>query len=233
LDHDIVLALVRAIELKDLSTAAHTWRVSLYTRALAESLGLREGLADRMALGAALHDIGKIDVPTGVLRNRGELTPGEREQIRRHPVFGHERLVRMGESDDVVLGIVRSHHERFDGTGYPDGLRGERIPIAARYFAVVDTFDALTSVRPYRREIGQDAVVRAVAQLRLERGTRYDDEAVGAFVELLESGRLDWIQHYYNDQVPVKDFDHRRGLEDLVREGGAEFKQWLGSRRRA
>ncbi len=230
MDPDLVLALIRAIELKDLSTAAHTWRVTLYTRALSETIGLNEDLTERMALGAALHDVGKIDVPKDVLQSRGELTESQRDQIRLHTIHGHERLLRMGVTDPFVLGLVRSHHERIDGLGYPDRLKGEDIPLWARYFAVVDTFDALTSVRPYRNAIDANAIDTAMRLLSEGRGTRYDHDAVDAFAGLLDTGRIDWIQHHYNDDVPVPQFDHRIGLEDIVRQGGDELKKWLAAR---
>lgn len=206
MDPDIVHSLVRAIELKDHSTAAHTWRVVLYARAMAEAESLDKDLIERLTIGAALHDLGKVDVPDGILTKPGRLTDEEFAVIKTHPDAGHRRLVGMGETDDVLLNLVRHHHERWDGDGYPDRLRGEAIPLGARYFAVIDTFDALTSVRPYRREVGEDAAERAIAILQNGAGTHYWPNAVDLFVDLYRTGQLGWILHYFNDDVPVPGF---------------------------
>lgn len=200
---DIVEALVKTIEMKDLSTAAHTWRVVLYARALAEKAGLAREEIARLTLGAALHDVGKIDIPNEILQKKGKLTPAEFETIKQHTTLGHERLKRMGEEDSMLLDLVRHHHERVDGKGYPDGLSGDEIPVVARYFAVIDTFDALTSVRPYRREVGEAAAEKALIELNAGIGTRYDRLAVELFEDLYREGTLEWILHYFNDGKPV------------------------------
>ena len=205
-DLDIVQSLVKAIELKDHSTAAHTWRVVLYTRALAEHAGVEKPLVERFCIGAALHDVGKIEIPDEILTKSSKLTDDEFAVIKTHTTLGHERLMRMGETDEHLLGLVRWHHERWDGRGYPDGLAGEDIPLGPRFFAVIDSFDAMTSIRPYRSEIGEDAAESAIAELEAGRGTRYWDDAVDMFVELYRSEQINWILHYYNDDVPVPDF---------------------------
>jgi HD-GYP domain-containing protein (c-di-GMP phosphodiesterase class II) len=206
MDHDIVRSLVQTIELKDHSTAAHTWRVVLYTRALAERKQADKALVERLTVAAALHDVGKIEIPDGILTKPGGLTDEEYAVIQTHTTLGHERLVRMGETDPVLLNLVRHHHERWDGAGYPDGLAGEDIPLGPRMFAVIDTFDALTSVRPYRKEIGEDAAERALSILSDGAGTRYWPDAVDAFTEMYRTGQLGWILHYFNDEVPVPGF---------------------------
>ncbi|MDX2114167.1 MAG: HD-GYP domain-containing protein [Planctomycetota bacterium] len=200
---DIVEALVKTIELKDQSTAAHTWRVVLYARALAERAGMKPEFIARLTTGAALHDVGKIDIPDNILQKPGKLTDEEFEVIKSHTVVGHERLRRMGEDDPILLDLVRHHHERVDGKGYPDGLRGDQIPVVARYFAVIDTFDALTSVRPYRREVGIEAAEKAIIELKNGVETRYDPAAVEIFVDLYRQGELDWILSYFNDGSDV------------------------------
>ncbi len=206
MDHDILHSLVRTIELKDRSTAAHTWRVVLYTRAVAEAEGLEKELIERLTVGAALHDLGKVDIPDAVLTKPGPLTAAEFDVIRTHSHLGHERLVRMGETDELLLGLVRHHHERWDGDGYPDRLRGEGIPLGARYFAVIDTFDALTSRRPYRNEVGEDAADQALGILHDDAGSHYQPAAVELFAKLYEAGDLSWVSHYFNDEVPVRGF---------------------------
>lgn len=207
MDPDIVQSLVRTIELKDRSTAAHTWRVVLYTRAMAEHAGLDIPLIERLSIGAALHDVGKIDIPDSILTKPDRLTPDEFDQIKTHTTLGHERLLRMGETDDEILHLVRHHHERWDGLGYPDGLAGEDIPLGPRFFAVIDSFDAMTSIRPYRESIGEDAAEVALVELESGKGTRYWPYAVDAFTDLYRSETLSWILHYFNDEVPVEDFD--------------------------
>ena len=158
---DIIHALVRTIELKDACTAAHTWRVVLYSRAMAERLGFDADVISRISDAAAMHDLGKIDIPDGILTKPGRLTDEEFEVIKTHPVLGQDRLVELGVTDQIMLDLVRHHHERWDGAGYPDRLEGERIPVGARIFSVIDTFDALTSFRPYRKDVGEAAAERA------------------------------------------------------------------------
>jgi putative nucleotidyltransferase with HDIG domain len=205
---DVVTALVRTIELKDQSTAAHTWRVTLYTRALAEALGVEREMIARLTLAAALHDVGKIDIPDAILQKPGRLTDDEFEIIKSHTTLGYDRLVRMGEEDPPMLNLVRHHHERWDGLGYPDGLVGEQIPLGARYFSVIDTFDALTSVRPYRREIGAEAAEKAIAEIERGIDSRYAEDPARAFIDLYRSGDIDWILHYYNDNASLPTLPH-------------------------
>ena len=200
---DIVEALVKTIEMKDHSTAAHTWRVVFYARAMAEASGMHPDMIKRLTIGAALHDIGKIDIPDGILQKPGKLTDDEFTIIKAHTTLGHERLRRMGEEDPILLDLVRHHHERVDGKGYPDGLQGEQIPTVAKYFAVIDTFDALTSVRPYRKEVGAQAAEKALIELKNGIGTRYAAEAVEMFEDLYRQGALEWILSYFNDDSDV------------------------------
>lgn len=200
---EIVESLVLQLESKDLSTGAHTWRVVLYARALAEQFEVDAQQLESITTGAALHDIGKLDIPTQILTKAGPLTDDEFAVIKRHPVTGFDRLVQLGETDPVILGLVRSHHERVDGQGYPDGLGMSAIPPAARYFAVIDTFDALTSVRPYRAEVGPAAAEHAIEELTRGIGTRYCANCVDAFVRLYRRGELGWILEYYNDRCDL------------------------------
>lgn len=202
-----VKSLVREIELKDLSTAAHTWRVVLYTWTLAEHFGLDQDRIRRARIGAALHDVGKLDIPDAILKKPDRLTPDEYQVIKTHTTLGHQRLVSMGEDDSLILELVRHHHERADGLGYPDGIGLSQTPAAARYFAVVDAFDAMTSVRPYRAEVGPDAADAAIRELREGIGTHYCAECVGAFADLYERGELSWILEHFNDRREVPGFE--------------------------
>ena len=193
--------LVREVDAKDACTAAHTARVALYAQAVAEAEGADEATVQRMIQAALLHDIGKVDVPAEILGKPGRLTDEEYDIIKGHTVAGHRRLVEMGVVDDLVLALVRSHHERIDGTGYPDKLAGDAIPLAARWFAVIDTFDALTSKRPYRNDVGAAAAERALAELADKAGRWYHAPAVDRFTQLYRSGQLDWIlAHLNNDE---------------------------------
>lgn len=196
---ELVERLLRGIEEKDLSTAAHTWRVVLYTRALAEEFGIDDETMRLLTHAAALHDVGKIDIPSSILQKPGKLTDDEFDVIKQHPVTGFARLVSLDVTEEPILNLVKHHHERWDGLGYPFVLAGEDIPIGARFFAVIDTFDALTSIRPYRREVGEAAARRAIDELVAGSGTRYWAEAVEAFAGLHRTGRLDWIMRYFND----------------------------------
>jgi HD-GYP domain-containing protein (c-di-GMP phosphodiesterase class II) len=206
MDPKRVEQLVEAIEGKDLSTAAHTWRVVLYTLAMAEEAGIVDGRLQELTHAAALHDVGKLDTPREILTKPDRLTEAEFEVIKQHPVTGFARMVSMDVEDPLILDLVRYHHERWDGLGYPYGFSGEVIPVAARYFAVIDTFDALTSIRPYRQEVGEDAAANAIAELKRGVGTRYDPDAVEMFASLYERGRVAWILHYFNDAADVPMF---------------------------
>jgi putative two-component system response regulator len=145
----VVFALARAIEAKSPFTHGHSGRVSRYARALAERLGLGEPAIDIRRRGAALHDIGKISTPDAVLDKPGRLTTEEFDVVKRHPAEG-ARIVEPLRSARDLIPLIRWHHERLDGTGYPDGLAGSAIPLPVRVLSVADVYDALASDRPYR-----------------------------------------------------------------------------------
>lgn len=209
----LVADLVRQIEEADLSTAAHTWRVVLYTRALAEAFGVDRDEIALLTQGAALHDVGKLDIPRAILQKPGGLTPEEFETVKLHTVAGYARMVSMDVRDETVLDLVRYHHERWDGKGYPFGLEGEAIPLGARFFAVIDSFDVMTSLRPYRPAIRPDAATWAIGELEAGKGTRYWPDAVDAFCDLFRSGAIDFILHYFNDEVPLPGFEAARVVQ--------------------
>jgi len=167
-------ALSLAIEAKDHNTHDHLKRVQTYAMQIGMDLGLDELQMNAIRAAAMLHDIGKLAVPENILSKPGRLTPEEFEKLKIHPVVGAEILDRV-QFPYPVVPIVRSHHERWDGTGYPDGLSGDAIPIGARILSVVDCFDALTSDRPYRRAMSQD---EAMSLLRSESGRSYDPRVV-------------------------------------------------------
>jgi response regulator RpfG family c-di-GMP phosphodiesterase len=174
-----VQMLARALEAKDPYTLGHSIRVSQYAVGTAGQLGFAGQTLDGIRLGGELHDIGKIGTRESVLHKPGLLTAEEFRQITEHPALGERMLSPLAQESPDVLRIVRSHHERLDGRGFPDGLRGEKIPIEARIVAVADAFDAMTTERPYRDSRPPDA---AVDELRRVAGTQLDPEAVEAFV---------------------------------------------------
>ena len=214
---DRVSELLAQIERKDLSTAAHTWRVVLYARALCEAFGVDHETIALVTQGAAMHDLGKLDVPDEILQKPDRLTEEEFEIIKVHPVSGYARMIDLDVDEEPILDLVRYHHERWDGLGYPFNLRGEEIPLGARFFAVIDAFDAMTSIRPYRRELGGDAAQRALGEIEAGAGTRYAPEASALFTELFRTGKLDHILHYFNDEATVPEFHaaHMAQLDKL------------------
>ena len=175
-----VRALASAVEARDAYTGRHAERVAAYGLQLADAYGMRLGDDPEIEFGFLLHDAGKVAVPDAILFKPGRLTHAERLIIEQHPVTGAE-IVR----DIAFLGaardVIRHHHERWDGTGYPDKLAGENIPVSARVFAVADTLDALTTNRPYRRAstIAQARVIIVQAV-----GTHFDPAVIEAFKEL-------------------------------------------------
>ena len=177
-----------ALESRDLYTHGHSRRVTRHSYRIARQLGLPAADAARIRTAAALHDVGKIETPRDVLNKPGRLSDKEFATIKRHPVDG----ARMVEAldDDELTAIVRHHHERLDGGGYPDGLVGGAIPLGARVIAVADTFDALTSNRPYRAGCRHK---KALDILRAEAGTQLDPDAVAAFLSYYSGRRaLPW-----------------------------------------
>lgn len=218
IEPDILQALVRTIELKDLCTAAHTWRVVMYTRVLAERLEMAPEVIQRLTNAAALHDLGKIDIPDDILQKPGALTPAEFEVMKRHTVLGWERLRDMGEEDDLMLSVVRHHHERVDGKGYPDGLMGDDIHLAARMFAVVDSFDAMTSVRPYHAAFGKEAATAALHTLHDEADTHFCPAAVQLMQNAFDSGDLDWILTNFNGRASLPVYAGPHEAERLAAE---------------
>jgi putative two-component system response regulator len=183
-----VQMLARALEAKDAYTRGHSVRVSQYAVGTAQRLGFDGASLDGIRLGGELHDIGKIGMREAVLHKPGTLTDDEFRQITEHPALGERMLMPLAAESPDVLRIVRSHHERLDGRGFPDGLRGEKIPIEARIVAVADAFDAMTTERPYRDSRPPEV---AVAELRRVAGTQLDPDAVEAFVAAFpEPGNL-------------------------------------------
>jgi cyclic di-GMP phosphodiesterase len=177
----LFLTLGRIIEARDPYTEGHCERLAAYATALGVGMDLTQGDLDTLYRGAFLHDIGKIAIPDSVLLKQGRLTAVEYEIMKQHPLVGDELCGTM-RSLEGVRAIVRSHHERRDGRGYPDGLSGDRIPLLARLVSVVDVFDALTTDRPYRAALAPDAAYQV---MRDEQAAGWCDRALlDAFIDL-------------------------------------------------
>jgi len=174
---EFVLDVVGAIESKDRYTRGHSERVDDYAAILAKLLGLSPEDEQRLMYACWLHDYGKIWMPNSILGKKDSLTEGEYEVMKSHPAEGAKRIENIGLLRSVA-GIIRHHHESWDGTGYPDGLAGEDMPLLSRIIAVADTFDAMTSDRPYRAALSVD---RALAELGRVAGTQLDPLLVGHF----------------------------------------------------
>ncbi len=183
---NVIFALARTVEARDAYTDQHLWRLAEYSHAVARAIGANSDEARFAWYGGLLHDIGKIGVDPAVLRKPGALTREEFDEVKRHPDIGAAIVAPMRFAP-VVAPIVRAHHERWDGRGYPSGLSGESIPIEARIISVADAFDAMTTNRPYRPSIGVDEAVR---RLRAGGGEQWDRTIVDVFVDLLEHREL-------------------------------------------
>jgi putative two-component system response regulator len=175
-----IASLVRTMEERDSYTAGHSRRVRAYALRLGRVLGLDDRQMRELSLAAKLHDIGKVGVPEAILNKPGPLTLAESLIVREHPIIG-ERILRSIIRNRAVLAAIRGHHERIDGTGYPDGLKGTKIPLLARVITVADCFDALTSARAYRAPLSP---AQALELLLACAGTHFQPEFVRAFVEL-------------------------------------------------
>jgi HD-GYP domain-containing protein (c-di-GMP phosphodiesterase class II) len=172
--HEIIECLVTALEAKDAYTKGHSTRVADLAYRLGQLVGLQGDALEDLHLAAHLHDIGKIGIPDRILNKSGPLLPEEQLIIRQHPVIGQQIL----EQSPHLLGlakIVRHHHERWDGQGYPDGLRGAAIPFGSRVIAICDTIDAMGSARPYRKALDPGECVR---QLLINSGKQFDPDLI-------------------------------------------------------
>jgi putative nucleotidyltransferase with HDIG domain len=179
---DTITALAHAIEAKDTYTINHCEKITGRAVALAEHLSLSRSEIENIRLGSILHDVGKIGVPDAILNKPGKLTADEYERIKEHATIGARIVQSVGALQGVVP-IVRHHQERYDGSGYPDGLCREHIPIGARIIAVVDAYGAMTEDRIYRKAPGHDV---AIAELKRYSGTQFDPDIAAAFIRLLE-----------------------------------------------
>lgn len=176
--------LARCIDGKDPYTNGHSFRVAKYTQMFAEKMGETKIPMEMYHNIGLLHDIGKISIPDSILLKAGKLTPEEYEIMKSHSQRGYEFFKDVRMQQEVLDGI-HYHHERYDGTGYPEGLSGERIPMIARIIAVADAFDAMSSSRPYREKLKMEVIVQEIKDCK---GTQFDPKVADAFLELYEEG---------------------------------------------
>jgi putative two-component system response regulator len=181
-------ALIATLDARDRYTAGHSAAVAIYSRDIAERMGLPSETRDQAYLCGLVHDIGKIGLPPGLLEKPGALTLEERRQMQEHSAIGERILAHVDEYSEIAT-IVRHHHERIDGQGYPDGLADDDIPLVSRIIAVADAYNAMTSDRPYR-----DAMPSRVARLRLAQAvdSQFDTSAVAAFEAILAGADEDY-----------------------------------------
>ncbi|HEX6330194.1 MAG TPA: HD-GYP domain-containing protein [Actinomycetota bacterium] len=177
-------SLAQVIEAKDRTTRGHLDRTQAYGLALARRVAPELLMSPTLGYGFFLHDIGKVGVPEHILCKEGPLSGSEWEVMRSHPLVGAQIVAPITFLTDTV-DLIRHHHERFDGSGYPDGLRGGDIPLSARIFSIADSFDAMTSDRPYRGPMGPE---RALVEVRAGSGSQFDPQIVRVFVEMIEQG---------------------------------------------
>jgi putative nucleotidyltransferase with HDIG domain len=187
----IVQSLVLSLEAKDVYTAGHSLRVAEYATQIATRIGLPAEKVEELKEAALLHDIGKLGIPENILNKNGPLTLQERREINCHPATGGKILKPICLSKDMLT-VVTGHHERYDGTGSPDGLAGEQISIYARITAVSDTYDAMTSTRAYRPDMGKEW---AISELEKGKGTQFDPRLVDVFIEILREESPDTASH--------------------------------------
>ena len=174
-----------AIDTKDQYTKGHSSRVAKYSKMIAKRLGYSEAKQDEIYMMGILHDVGKIGIPITVLNKKGALTDGEYEQIKGHSVMGASILENIENNPRFALG-AKHHHERYDGTGYPDALKGEDIPEEARIIAVADAYDAMSSDRSYRDHLPQEKIRE---ELINGKGTQFDPMFADIMVEIIDEDK--------------------------------------------
>ena len=194
----VLFALARTVEARDSYTIHHAERVGRYAQAIGEAFGMRSEDNDLLYEGGVLHDLGKIAIPDAILLKPGPLNDQEFARMREHSVEG-ERICLSLRSVADYLPIIRHHHERVDGAGYPDHLRGSAIPLGARIVSIADAWDAMVSDRPYRAGLGRD---EATSRMRAGSGKQFDAELAEIFLELVAGGLVDRVTDAQLVQVP-------------------------------
>lgn len=198
---DSLTALANAIDVRDPYTRGHVERVTAYAQVIAQQMGCRDGLMEQLRFGSILHDIGKIVIQDEVLLKSASLSGEEWEQMKKHPITGAEMIKDIAYLAPAAP-IIRHHHERWDGTGYPDGLKGEEIPLGARIVAVADSFDAMSIDRPYRNGRSLEDAYREILACS---GSHFDPQVVKAFQRAWEQNKIQEIYSSTKTKVPSLD----------------------------
>ena len=201
----VLKSLVRGIEMRDSYTRGHSERVAYYSKRIAQEMGLSPEEVKKIYTAALLHDIGKIGIPDSILLKPSKLTEREYEIIKLHPILSYEILSHLDFLEEALDGI-KYHHERWDGSGYPEGLKGAEIPLAARIIAVADSFDAMTSHRIYRRARDKSDAIRELRQLA---GKKYDPQVVENSLHILLNEVPPELDDYLDDEI-IKEIEERR-----------------------
>ncbi|RJP55799.1 MAG: HD domain-containing protein [Anaerolineaceae bacterium] len=199
-----LLIMADIIEARDPYTGGHVWRVSQFAKLLATKIGLPEEEIIKISVAAYLHDLGKVGIPDDILKKEAALTEAEYAIIKTHPSIG-SRLLGGHPLAEMVSSAANDHHERMDGKGYPRGLSGGQISLTARIISVADAFDAMTSVRPYRKGM---SVEHALCRLEEGAGTQFDSALVGHICELGRAGDLTHIVGHTADGIPAVTCPH-------------------------
>ncbi|WP_244209142.1 HD-GYP domain-containing protein [Paenibacillus ferrarius] len=183
-DNLLFLGKMRLLAEKDLPTYQHSLRVGALCKRMAAYLHLDEQQTSQLVQGGCLHDIGKVGIPDGILNKTSPLTPGDWAFIRQHPEVGTTIMLEHGDVDKEIIEIIQYHHERWNGEGYPHGLKGYEIPVFARICAIIDTYDSMVSDRPYRRGLSFE---EAEQELLRHSGTQFDSYYVDLFLNLFHT----------------------------------------------
>jgi putative nucleotidyltransferase with HDIG domain len=201
---ELTIALSNALDSRDTYTKHHSENVARYAVEIAEKMKLPKEMCNVIHIGGLLHDIGKIGIPEHILSKSENLTDGEYDIIRTHPAIGYEIIKHIKAfKDSGILDIVLYHHERYDGTGYPTGLKGNNIPLAARIIAVADAFDAMSSKRVYRNELKLESILN---EIRKNKRSQFDPQIVDIFLSLFEHNK-EWSgknNHELMNNINVK-----------------------------
>ena len=201
-------SLANVIDAKDHYTIGHSFRVAAYSKGIAEHLGLSDQECEHIYFAGLIHDVGKIGINEAILTKPGKLNDEEYSTIQSHSALGGDILKGIKEFP-IFEQVARNHHERYDGNGYPDKLKGEKIPFSARIVAVADTFDAMTSDRSYRKALSDKVAIKELIDCK---GSQFDPVVVDAFIELYNSFS-DSIRHHINDIA--KEVDYKKNLSDI------------------
>ncbi|WP_051317097.1 HD-GYP domain-containing protein [Ectobacillus panaciterrae] len=199
---DLVQALAKSLDARDPYTAFHSNNVANYALKIAEEIGLPKSTRESIYIGGLLHDIGKIGIPENILTKSSRLTEIEYDTIKKHPTIGYETLKHISSlQENRILDMIRYHHERYDGLGYPEGLKGDQIPLVARIMAIADSFDAMTSKRSYRSE-----QILEFAKNEIQKGlhTQFDPEVGNIFLDILKREGPNILQKKEWDDNPKK-----------------------------